>query len=180
MKYYKIIFFTICLLSLWALNSYADRLYTWEDKKGVAHISKEPPPNNTELIDIMDYKNHTEKPRNQKQADQKQQKNLNKKDAGGGEKSLETTGTTEDVVNDVYNDGRGDRYTRKVRREDKREERRDNLKDRQADDKSNPREKRYDNQDERHEKRDDMEKNDKSNGKPLKDQSEHRESPHRK
>ena len=43
------------VISIWCPTGHADRLYTWEDDNGVTHISKEPPPQKTKLIDIMDY-----------------------------------------------------------------------------------------------------------------------------
>ena len=32
------------VVSYWCSIGYADRLYTWEDDRGVTHITKEPPP----------------------------------------------------------------------------------------------------------------------------------------
>jgi hypothetical protein len=121
MKYYKIILFAICLLCFWALNSYADRLYTWEDKNGVVHISKNPPPNNDELIDTITYKNHPQQPQNRNPPEPNQLKDLNQRDAKNGKKPLEETRTTEDVVKDEDDNGRGTRYTRKVRKEHSQE-----------------------------------------------------------
>jgi len=43
------------ILSIWCSIAHADRLYTWEDDKGVTHITKEPPPQKTKLIDTSDY-----------------------------------------------------------------------------------------------------------------------------
>ena len=40
----------------WYSMGFADRLYTWEDDKGETHITKEPPPQKTKMIDTMDYK----------------------------------------------------------------------------------------------------------------------------
>jgi len=93
------------------------------DDKGVVHISKKPPPQSAELIDIMDYKNHTASPPKQKQADQKQQKDLNRTDAGESGKASDKKGADEDIEDDVYYDSRGDRYTRKKRKHEKREQR---------------------------------------------------------
>jgi hypothetical protein len=108
------------ILSIWCPTGHADRLYTWEDDKGVTHISKEPPPQKTKLIDTMDY---TVAPANKNQASGKQVSNE-------GERSqpqrMETqaskaTGTTEDVDEDEYYDG--DRNRRRKIRHERREER---------------------------------------------------------
>lgn len=48
------------VMSFWCLAGHTDRLYTWEDDNGVTHISREPPPQKTKLIDIMDYTSHPE------------------------------------------------------------------------------------------------------------------------
>jgi len=40
----------------------ADRLHHWVDSKGVAHLSKEPPPQDGKLIEIMEYSVRTDKP----------------------------------------------------------------------------------------------------------------------
>ena len=126
MKSFIIILFTICLSSLWALNGFADRLYSWVDDKGVVHISRKPPPQSAELIDIMDYKNHTAPP-----ANQKQQKDLNRTDAGESGKASDTTGADEEIEEDVYYDSRGNRYTRKERKQERREQRQEDSKDRE-------------------------------------------------
>ena len=64
MKYFIILLLPISLICLWIQNGYTDRLYTWTDDKGVTHISKNPPPPNATLKDIMDYTSHPEE-RNQ-------------------------------------------------------------------------------------------------------------------
>jgi hypothetical protein len=45
------------LLSIftWTRSGSADRLHHWVDSKGVAHISKEPPPADGKLVEIMEY-----------------------------------------------------------------------------------------------------------------------------
>ena len=40
----------------------ADRLHHWVDSKGVTHLSKEPPPQDGKLIEIMEYSVRTDKP----------------------------------------------------------------------------------------------------------------------
>jgi len=122
-----------CLSSLWTLNGYADRLYSWVDEKGVVHISKNPPPPSVELIDIMDYKNGTAPP-----ANQKQQKDLNRTDAGESGKASDKTGTGEDIEDDVYYDSRGDRYTRREIKQERKERRQEDGKDREKKGDSDP------------------------------------------
>ena len=40
----------------------ADRLHHWVDSKGVTHLSKEPPPPDGKLVEIMEYSVRTDKP----------------------------------------------------------------------------------------------------------------------
>jgi Domain of unknown function (DUF4124) len=112
------------VMSIWCTIGHADRLYTWEDDKGVTHISKEPPPQKTKLIDIMDY---TVTPANKNQDSGKQVSNEDesstpqRKGTQEREKASRATGTTEDGDEDVYYDG--DRYKRRKIRPERREER---------------------------------------------------------
>ena len=59
-------------ISILCSTAHADRLYTWEDDKGVTHITKEPPPQKTKLIDTVDY---TVSPAQKNQATGKQVSN---------------------------------------------------------------------------------------------------------
>ena len=112
------------VMSIWCTIGHADRLYTWEDDKGVTHISKEPPPQKTKLIDIMDY---TVTPANKNQDSGKQVSNEDesstpqRKGTQEREKASRATGTTEDGDEDVYYDG--DRYRRRKIRPERKEER---------------------------------------------------------
>ena len=56
MKLSIILAIAAVVISIWCSMGYADRLYTWEDDKGVTHITKEPPPQKTKMIDTMYYK----------------------------------------------------------------------------------------------------------------------------
>lgn len=126
------------VISVWCSTGHADRLYTWEDDKGVTHISKEPPPQKTKLIDTMDY---TESPAPENQASGKQVSNegesLQPQQSGIGfqkkRKAPEETETADEGDEDVYYDSDGGRYTRrairqerKEVRENRREQRREN------------------------------------------------------
>jgi hypothetical protein len=124
------------VISIWCSMGHADRLYTWEDDKGVTHITKEPPPQKTKLTDTMDYTvppvqvNQTtgEQVTNEGEPEQSVRIKTPKR-----KEALEATGTTEDVDEDIYYDSDGGRHTRrairqerKEVREDRREKRREN------------------------------------------------------
>jgi hypothetical protein len=114
------------VISIWYPTGYADRLYTWEDDNGVTHISKEPPPQKTKLIDTMDY---AVTPANKNRATGKQVSNegesspLQRSGTQKRRKASGATGTTEDIEEDVYYDSDGGRYTRRAIRHERREER---------------------------------------------------------
>ena len=48
---------------------FADRLHHWVDAKGVTHLSKEPPPQDGKLIEIMEYSVSKDKPVKAEQVD---------------------------------------------------------------------------------------------------------------
>ena len=112
------------VMSIWCMAGHADRLYTWEDDKGVTHISKEPPPQKTKLIDIMDYtvtpasKNQATGKQVSKESESSQPQRMGTQGEG---KASQATGTTEDVDEDEYYDG--DRNRRRKIRHERREER---------------------------------------------------------
>ena len=116
------------VMSFWCPVGQADRLYTWEDDNGVTHISKEPPPQKTKLIDIMDYTSHPEK---QNQATGKQVSDegessqphrIGARESGNASGAL---GRAEDIDEDVYDDSDGGRYTRRALRHEIKEEHED-------------------------------------------------------
>jgi hypothetical protein len=100
-------------------TGHAERLYTWQDDKGVTHISQEPPPQNTNLIDIMDYmvspatKDKAIGKQVSSEGENSQPQRMGPRKA---EKAMRPSGTTDDVDEDVYYDGDGDRG-RKIRHE---------------------------------------------------------------
>ena len=55
MKPFKAAFLMSVVLFFGVVNSYADRLYTWTDAKGVTHITQDPPPGTAKAIDTIDY-----------------------------------------------------------------------------------------------------------------------------
>ena len=121
------------ILSIWCSTAHADRLYTWEDDKGVTHITKEPPPQKTKLKDTMDY---TVPPAQKNQATGKQVSNEGessqpqRSEAQERKKVSGAKEATEEVEEDVYYDSDGGRYTRRAirhERREKRENRRENV-----------------------------------------------------
>jgi hypothetical protein len=46
----------------WHPTASADRLYHWIDKKGITHLSKEPPPEDSMLKEVMEYSVPKDKP----------------------------------------------------------------------------------------------------------------------
>jgi hypothetical protein len=121
------------VMSILCPAGYADRLYTWQDDKGVTHISKDPPPQKTKSIDTMDY---TVTPANKNQATGKQVSNEGessqpqRSEARERKKVSGAKEATEEVEEDVYYDSDGGRYTRRAirhERREKRENRRENV-----------------------------------------------------
>ncbi|MBW2449267.1 MAG: hypothetical protein JRE92_02420 [Deltaproteobacteria bacterium] len=112
------------VISIWCSIGYADRLYTWEDDKGITHITKEPPPQKTKLIDTMDY---TVTPAQMNQTtgeqvlDEEERSQPRQVGTPKGKTDLEATETTEDVDEDVYFDSDGGRYTKRAIRHEIRE-----------------------------------------------------------
>ena len=138
----KILTIAGVILFYWCSTAHADRLYTWEDDKGVTHISKDPPPQNTKLIDIRDY---TVTPAQKNQTTSKQVSNegesskLQRSGTQKRRKASGATGTTEEVDEevdeDVYYDSDGGRYTRRAIIHEIREK----LEDRRENDRPAPR-----------------------------------------
>jgi len=160
------------VMSIWCATGQADRLYTWEDDNGVTHISKEPPPQKTKLIDIMDY---TATPANKNQATGKQVSNEGESSQpqriGIQErrKASGATGTTEDVDEDVYYDG--DRHRRRKIRHEERAERREQGEngqenDQRLDDRRDREENREERKDARQEERENRRESDRSIRRP--------------
>jgi len=59
--FYVFLIVAIAMLSWYQMGS-ADRLHHWTDSKGVTHLSKEPPPEDGKLIEIMEYSVRVDKP----------------------------------------------------------------------------------------------------------------------
>ncbi|MGD2022853.1 MAG: DUF4124 domain-containing protein [Desulfobacterales bacterium] len=127
------------ILSIWCSTAHADKLYTWEDDKGVTHITKEPPPQKTKLKDTMDY---TVPPAQKNQATGKQVLNEGessqpqrsearerKKVSGAKEETEEVDEETGEVDEDVYYDSDGGRYTRRAIRQERKEARENRRED---------------------------------------------------
>jgi hypothetical protein len=139
MKFSIMLAIAAVVISNWCSIGYADRLYTWEDDKGVTHITKEPPPQKTKMIDTMDYKVPPAQV-NQTTGKQVSNEDERKQPVRTGtpkrKENVETTGTTEDVDEDVdedvYYDSDGGRYNRRAirqERKDVRKKRRENRRE---------------------------------------------------
>jgi hypothetical protein len=114
------------IIFIWCSMVYSDRLYTWEDDKGVTHITKEPPPQKTKLIDTMDY---TVTPAQMNQTtgeqvlDEDERSRPQRIGTSKRRNASNTNGIPEDVNEDVYYDSDGGRYTRRAIRHEIREQR---------------------------------------------------------
>ena len=62
MKIFPVFLILVTAIFSWCQIGSADRLHNWIDSKGVIHISKEPPPEDGKLIEIMEYSVHTDEP----------------------------------------------------------------------------------------------------------------------
>lgn len=124
MKFSRMLAIVGAIIFIWCSMGYADRLYTWEDDKGVTHITKEPPPQKTKLINTMDYtvtpaiKNQTTSNQVLDEDERSQPRRIGTQKR---KKALEATGTTEDADEDVYYDSDGGRYTRRAIRQEIKE-----------------------------------------------------------
>jgi hypothetical protein len=116
------------VMSFWCPVGHADRLYTWEDDNGVTHISKEPPPQKTKLIDIMDYTSHPEEPKQvtgKQVSDEGKSSQPNRIGARESGKASGAIGRAEEIDEDVYYDSDGGRYTRRALRHEIKEKHED-------------------------------------------------------
>jgi len=55
MKILSVVLMVVVAVFAWYPTGSADRLHHWIDSKGVAHLSKEPPPEDGKLVEIMEY-----------------------------------------------------------------------------------------------------------------------------
>jgi hypothetical protein len=62
MKKYSVFLISVFTLFCWLQGGLADRLHHWVDPNGVTHLSKEPPPEDGELMEIMEYSSRTDEP----------------------------------------------------------------------------------------------------------------------
>lgn len=62
MKKYSVLLIAVITILCWIQNGLADRLHHWVDPKGVTHLSKEPPPEDGKLVEIMEYSTRTDEP----------------------------------------------------------------------------------------------------------------------
>jgi len=137
MKFSIILAIVGVIISICCSMGYADRLYTWEDDKGVTHITKEPPPQKAKLIDRMDY---TVTPAQMNQTTGKQVSNEGERkqpariETQKTKEASEATRTTEDVDEDGYYDSDAGRYTRRAIRQERKEVRENHRENRRGGD----------------------------------------------
>jgi len=62
MKIFSLFLIVAISIFSWCQMGSADRLHHWVDSKGVTHLSKNPPPEDGKLVEIMDYSVRTDKP----------------------------------------------------------------------------------------------------------------------
>jgi len=62
MKIFSLFLIVAISIFSWCQMGSADRLHHWVDSKGVTHLSKDPPPDDGKLIEIMEYSIRTDKP----------------------------------------------------------------------------------------------------------------------
>ena len=62
MKVLSILLLAALAIVSWYPMGSADRLHHWIDSNGVTHLSKEPPPQDGKLIEIMEYSVRVDKP----------------------------------------------------------------------------------------------------------------------
>ena len=62
MRVLSIFLLAVIAMFAWYPMGFADRLHHWIDSNGVTHISKEPPPEDGKLIEIMEYSVRVDEP----------------------------------------------------------------------------------------------------------------------
>jgi hypothetical protein len=129
------------VISICCSMGYADSLYTWEDDKGVTHITKEPPPQKTKIIDTMDYTvtpaqiNQTTGKEVSNEDEPKQPVRIGTQKRKEASEATETTeDVDEDVDEDEYYDSDGGRYTRRAIRQERKEVRQNRRENRRGGD----------------------------------------------
>jgi len=128
MKLFKMALIIWVLWLCWALNGYADRLFTWTDAKGVTHITQDPPPDTAKAVDTIDYSPQPNQPVRQSTAiDRPNQQQGNPNQGGGQAGSGVSTGIASgDAGDNIEYDYTGDPYRRTLRQYERRGERLDN------------------------------------------------------
>jgi hypothetical protein len=116
MKLFKAALIMLALLLCWAVNGYADRLYTWTDAQGMTHITQDPPPDTAQVVDTIDYLPQPNQPVYRSTASDRtnqQQENLDQ-GAGQSRSGSDSGYASGDVGNDVQYGG--DSYRQTLRR----------------------------------------------------------------
>jgi hypothetical protein len=99
MKILWIVLTVLLSIFTWTRSGSADRLHHWVDSKGVAHISKEPPPADGKLVEIMEYSVSKNNPA---QTDQVESAKAPEKQNGNGAgEKLQATGAQQKPKDDL-------------------------------------------------------------------------------
>ncbi len=119
MKVLQFLIFSFFMSGLFFATTSADTLYTWKDKDGVTHITKEPPPKNARQVDSMDYEPAADIDRPPPADEQLPQ------DLKQGDQEIEETGVTEgtDTASDDQVYDNDNQYRREQRKEERQQER---------------------------------------------------------
>ena len=123
MKVLQFLIFSIFMSALLFATASAGTIYTWKDKDGVTHITKEPPPKNARQVDSMDYKPEASFISPPPQTDEQLPEEGLKRSEEETDKTVVTDGT--DTVSDgqVYYDNDGNRSRREQGNEERTHER---------------------------------------------------------
>jgi hypothetical protein len=128
MKLFRAALITVVLLLCWAVNGYADRLYTWTDAKGVTHITQDPPPDTAKAVDTIDYSPQPIQPVRPSIANDRPNQQQGNPNQGSGQagSGVSTGIASGDPGDNIEYDYIGDSYRRPLRQYERRGERLDN------------------------------------------------------
>ena len=122
MKVLQVLIFSIFMSILLFATASADTIYTWKDKDGVTHITKEPPPKNARQVDSMDYKPEASVIPPPPQTDEQLPEGL-KRSEEEIDKTVVTDGTDRVSGGQVYYDNDDNRSRREQAKEERAQER---------------------------------------------------------
>ena len=129
MKVLQFFIFTVFMSGLLITSSVADRLYTWIDKNGVTHITKEPPPKSARQVDSMGYKPAAASVQEPSPIDERLPEGLER---NGEENNKTSVSGGTDMASDeqAYDDNDGNQLRRGQRKEEQNRLKKDSHSDR--------------------------------------------------